>query len=66
MEKQELPTEDEVLRAIFDNVSIRGMELETYEHCFRNERSGLYDILVKLFTGQEKKQKKLKNSLINF
>lgn len=43
------PTEEEVLNTIFKNVFIRGIDLEVYRKEFENERSGLYDALVKLF-----------------
>ena len=47
--EKQLPTEKEVLQAIFDNVFIRGIDLTFYERNFSNKESGLYDILVKLF-----------------
>ena len=48
-----LPTEDQVLNTIYKCVFIRGMELEEYDWNFRNEQSGLYDELVKLFKGND-------------
>lgn len=45
------PTEEQVLKTIFDCVFIRGIDLELYERNFSNEQSGLYDSLVKLFKG---------------
>ena len=47
--KEQLPTEREVLQAIFDNVFIRGVDLVDYERNFSNKESGLYDSIVKLF-----------------
>lgn len=49
-----LPTEDQVLKTIFDCVFIRGIELEDYKWNFTNEQSGLYDALVKLFKGNDR------------
>lgn len=43
------PTEEQVLRTIFDCVDIRGINLEDYKMNFSNEESGLYDQLVQLF-----------------
>ena len=48
-----LPTEEQVLQTIFDCVFIRGIELEDYKRNFTNEQSGLYDALVKLFSGND-------------
>lgn len=48
-----LPTEEQVLKTIFDCVFIRGIELEDYERNFTNEQSGLYDALVELFKGND-------------
>lgn len=45
----DLPTEEQVLKVIFDCVFIRGIDLEDYKRNFTNEQSGLYDALVKLF-----------------
>jgi hypothetical protein len=45
-----LPTEEQVLQTIFNCVDIRGIELEDYKYNFTNERSGLYNSLVKLFS----------------
>jgi len=45
-----LPTEEQVLQTIFDCVFIRGIELVDYKQNFKNEQSGLYDALVKLFS----------------
>lgn len=44
-----LPTEEQVLKTIFECVYIRGIDLKDYEREFSNEQSGLYDALVKLF-----------------
>jgi hypothetical protein len=49
-----LPTEEQVLQTIFDCVFIRGIELEDYKRNFTNEQSGLYDALVKLFSGNDR------------
>jgi hypothetical protein len=49
-----LPTEEQVLQTIFDCVFIRGIELEDYKRNFTNEQSGLYDALVKLFSGNNR------------
>ena len=49
-----LPTEEQVLQTIFDSVFIRGIELENYKRNFTNEQSGLYDALVKLFSGNDR------------
>jgi hypothetical protein len=49
-----LPTEEQVLQTIFDCVFIRGIELEDYKKNFTNEQSGLYDTLVKLFSGNDR------------
>lgn len=49
-----LPTEEQVLKTIFDCVFIRGIELEDYKWNFTNEQSGLYDALVKLFKGNDR------------
>ena len=49
-----LPTEDEVLKTIFDCVFIRGIDLEDYKRDFANEQSGLYTALVKLFNSKGK------------
>jgi hypothetical protein len=49
-----LPTEEQVLKTIFDCVFIRGIELEDYKRNFTNEQSGLYDALVKLFKGNDR------------
>jgi hypothetical protein len=43
------PTEEQVLKTIFDCVFIRGIELEDYKRNFTNEQSGLYNAIVKLF-----------------
>ncbi len=48
------PTEEQVLLTIFDCVFIRGIELEDYKRNFSNEQSGLYDALVKLFSGNDR------------
>lgn len=42
-----LYTKDDVLEAIFDNVDIRGIELENYKSNFEN--SGLYERLCRMF-----------------
>ncbi len=49
-----LPTEEQVLKTIFDCVFIRGIELEDYKRNFTNEQSGLYDALVKLFKSNDR------------
>ena len=49
-----LPSEEQVLKTIFDCVFIRGIELEDYKRNFTNEQSGLYDALVKLFKGNDR------------
>jgi hypothetical protein len=49
-----LPTEEQVLQTIFDCVFIRGIELEDYKRNFTNEQSGLYDAIVKLFSGNDR------------
>jgi len=49
-----LPTEEQVLQTIFDCVFIRGIDLEDYKQNFTDERSGLYDSLVKLFKGNDR------------
>lgn len=59
-----LPTEEQVLKTIFDSVFIRGMDLEEYEIYFSNDRSGLYDALTKLFTGLNNVQEKKKTIII--
>jgi hypothetical protein len=46
--KEKIPTEDEVLKTIYDNVFIRGIDLEDYDYNFR--QSDLYINLCKLFT----------------
>lgn len=48
------PTEEQVLKTIFDCVFIRGIELEDYKRNFTNEQSGLYDALVKLFGSNDR------------
>ena len=45
-----LPSEDEIIQAIFDSVDIRGIDLENYRYKFTNKESGLYDRLVALFS----------------
>ena len=45
-----LPSEDEIIQAIFDSVDIRGINLEDYRYKFTNKESGLYDRLVDLFS----------------
>jgi hypothetical protein len=49
IERKDVPTEEQVLQTIFDSVFIRGIELEDYKTNFSNEKSGLYDAIVKLF-----------------
>jgi hypothetical protein len=48
----DFPSEEEVLRTIFDCVFIRGIDLEDFRRNFSNEQSGLYDALVKLFASK--------------
>jgi len=43
------PTEESVVDAIIDSVSIRGISLEDYKREFTNERSGLFDVLNKIY-----------------
>lgn len=45
-----IPSEKEVLDLIIGSVDIRGIELESYRYKFKNDESGLYDGLVKLFS----------------
>lgn len=43
------PTERQILDTILDNVDIRGIDLRAYENKFKNEESGLFDSLNKLY-----------------
>lgn len=46
---ENIPTEDEIIDTIIDCVAIRGVDLENFKINFSNERSGLYDAMLKLF-----------------
>lgn len=46
---ENVPTEEEVLNTIINNIDIRGIDLEDYRFHLSSEKSNLYQALVTLF-----------------